>query len=133
MAAPDRPLSPHLQVYRPEFTSVLSILHRLTGVVLGLGALALVWWLAAAAAGPEAYQAAADAAASWPGRLFLLGWTVALFFHLLNGVRHLCWDAGWGFELGTAYVTGWLVLLGTLALTLIAWLAGYGLIGGSGP
>jgi succinate dehydrogenase / fumarate reductase cytochrome b subunit len=121
MAQDARPLSPHLQVYRPQFTSVLSILHRLTGVALGLGALALVYWLAAAAAGPRAFAQAQAIAGSWLGWLVLLGFTWALFYHLCNGIRHLFWDVGLGYELSTARLTGWCALLASLALTAAAW------------
>ena len=129
MAQADRPLSPHLQIYRPQLTSVLSILHRITGVGLGVGTALLVWWLAAAASGPEAFAAVQAFNASILGRLLLLGWTFALFYHLCNGVRHLAWDAGWGFELGAAYRSGWAVVAGSAALTVIAWIAGYAVRG----
>lgn len=121
MAQDARPLSPHLQVYRPQITSVLSILHRLTGVALGLGALALVYWLAAAASGPRAFAQAQSIAGSWLGWLVLLGFTWALFYHLCNGIRHLFWDVGMGYELPTARLTGWCVLLASIALTAAAW------------
>ncbi|MDH3239560.1 MAG: succinate dehydrogenase, cytochrome b556 subunit [Alphaproteobacteria bacterium] len=124
MAQDDRPLSPHLQVYRPQFTSILSILHRITGVALGLGALALVAWLAALAAGPEAFAVARGVARSWLGCLVLVGFTWALFYHLCNGIRHLFWDAGMGFELETARLSGYGVVAASVVLTALAWLAG---------
>ena len=124
MAQDDRPLSPHLQVYRPQITSILSILHRLTGVALGLGALALVYWLAAAASGPSAFAQAQAVAGSWLGWLVLLGFTWALFYHLCNGIRHLFWDVGLGYEITTARLTGWCVLLASFALTGAAWVVG---------
>lgn len=130
MTTNDRPLSPHLQIYRPQWTMVFSILHRITGVALAVGTLLLVYWLLAAAAGPEAYADARTLIGSWFGRILLLGWSYALFYHLLNGIRHLFWDAGLGFELATAYASGWLVVAGAVALTLLAWLAGYGMLGG---
>ncbi len=130
MSTDNRPLSPHLQIYRPQLTSVLSILHRLTGIALAIGTLLLVWWLIAAAAGPEAYDAAQAFIGSIIGRLLLLGWTFALFYHFANGIRHLAWDAGWGFELRTAYTTGWLVVIVAVALTLVSWVAGYAARGG---
>ena len=130
MAQDDRPLSPHLQVYRPQFTSVLSILHRLTGVALGLGALLLVYWLAAAAAGPEWFEGARAVARSWFGWLVLLGFTWALFYHLCNGIRHLFWDIGMGFELATARLTGVCVVLASFALTGAAWVVGMVGLGG---
>jgi succinate dehydrogenase / fumarate reductase cytochrome b subunit len=127
-AAPDlkarRPLSPHLQVYRPQLTSALSIFHRITGCALAVGTLLLVWWLVAAAAGPEAYAAASGFIGSWLGLLLLLGWSAALFYHLANGIRHLVWDAGYGFELPTVYASGWAVVVATGVLTLLAWIVG---------
>ena len=120
----NRPLSPHLQVYKPQITSVLSILHRITGVGLAVGALALVYWLNAAAYGPEVFERAQSLFASWLGRLLLIGWTWALFYHLCNGIRHLFWDAGYGFELDTAYKSGWATVAGSFLLTGIAWAIG---------
>ena len=131
MTQADRPLSPHLQIYRPQLTSVLSILHRLTGVALALGTGLLVWWLAAAAAGPEAFAGANEFLGSIFGRLLLLGWSFALFYHLCNGIRHLFWDAGYGYEIATLNRSGWLALVAALALTVIAWLAAYAARGGS--
>ena len=121
MANRERPLSPHLQIYRPEITSVLSILHRLTGVALSAGTLVLVWWLLAAAAGDAAFAAAHAVIGSLFGQLLLLGWTFALFYHLANGIRHLVWDVGYGFELGVLKSTGWLVVGASSALTLVTW------------
>ena len=128
MAQTERPLSPHLQVYRPQITSMLSILHRLTGVVLGGGPLLLAWWLIAAAVGPEAYAEVAWFISSWLGRLVLLGFTFCLFYHLCNGIRHLGWDIGWGFELPVLRATGWLVLVAAMGMTLGAWILGYALM-----
>ena len=122
--AAKRPLSPHLQVYRPQLTSVLSILHRITGLALASGTLLLVWWLVAAAVGPEAYATASGFIGSWLGLFMLLGWSAALFYHLANGIRHLVWDAGFGFELETVYRSGWAVVIATVALTALAWLIG---------
>jgi len=130
MSTENRPLSPHLQVYRPQLTSVLSILHRLTGIALAIGTLLLVWWLIAAAAGPDAFDTVQSFIGSILGRILLLGWTFALFYHLANGIRHLGWDAGWGFELRTAYATGWLVVAAAVVLTLVSWIAGYAAMGG---
>lgn len=120
-----RPLSPDLQIYRPQLTSVLSITHRLTGVALALGSLLLVGWLASAAAGPSSYTPLHAALGSTLGRLLLLGWTFCLFFHLCNGVRHLFWDAGHGFELEAIYASGWAVVGISLGLTLAAWILSY--------
>ncbi|MGI9292012.1 MAG: succinate dehydrogenase, cytochrome b556 subunit [Gammaproteobacteria bacterium] len=123
MAADHRPLSPHLQIYRPQLTSVLSILHRATGVFLALGMLALVYWLSALSQGPESYLAAISFLGSVPGKLLLLGWALSFFFHLLNGIRHLFWDAGKGFELSQVYSSGWMVVFGAVILTAITWFA----------
>lgn len=130
MTTGNRPLSPHLQVYRPQLTSVLSILHRLTGIALSFGALLFVYWLAAAAAGAEAYETARGVIGSWIGLLLLFGWSVALFYHLCNGIRHLFWDAGLGFSLPVVYRSGWAVLLATGGLTLVSWVAGAVVMGG---
>lgn len=119
-----RPLSPHIQIYRPQITTVLSITHRATGVALAVGTLLLVWWFAAAATGPEAFATVQRVLASWIGRVLLFGWTLALFYHLCNGIRHLFWDAGLGFELKTTYISGWLVIIATLALTALTWVWG---------
>ena len=125
MASHPRPIAPHLQVYRPQLTSFTSILHRITGSFLALGILALVYWLAAAATSAQAFDQAQAIASSILGRIALFLWTGAFFYHLLNGIRHLAWDAGWGFELPTAYRTGWTVLIGSVVLTLVAWGLGY--------
>ncbi len=129
MAAPNRPLSPHLQIYKPQLTSILSICHRMTGLGLGFGALFLVCWLVAAASGPEAFAKIQDFNSSFIGRLLLFGWTFALFFHLCNGIRHLFWDAGTGYELSTVNWSGWVVVISSGALTLIAWVWGYSSMG----
>lgn len=125
MSQIQRPLSPHLQVYKPQLTSVLSVAHRATGLVLVVGTLFLVWWLLAAASGPDSFSVAQTFWSSWIGRILLLGWSYALFYHLCNGIRHLCWDAGWGFDLKTVYRSGWVVVVASATLTLIAWIAGY--------
>jgi succinate dehydrogenase / fumarate reductase cytochrome b subunit len=119
-----RPLSPHLQVYRWQLTSVLSILHRGSGVALSAGAILLVWWLVAAAEGPHSYAAMQAFLASWLGRILLFGWTLALFYHLCNGLRHLWWDSGRGLELRQVYVGGWAVVAATVGLTALAWIVG---------
>ena len=121
---PSRPMSPHLQIYRPQLTSVLSILHRATGVALTVGTLLLVWWLVAAAAGPGPFATVQGFIGSWFGLLILFGWTFALFFHLCNGIRHLFWDAGLGFELKTVYASGWAVVAASGGLTVLAWIVG---------
>jgi succinate dehydrogenase / fumarate reductase cytochrome b subunit len=123
--ARQRPLSPHLGIYRWQWTMALSILHRLTGVALAIGTLLLVYWLWAAASGPEAYFRASTLIGGWFGRLLLFGWTLALFYHLFNGIRHLIWDAGKGFELRTAWLSGLAAVAAAVAATFLAWIAGY--------
>lgn len=129
MANSNRPLSPHLQVYKPQITSVMSIFHRMTGVALGVGTLFLMWWLVSVAAGPEYYAFVAEIAGSIIGRLVLFGFTWALFYHLCNGLRHLYWDAGWGFELESVTRSGWLVIVASVVLTVVAWAIAYGMGG----
>ncbi len=129
MSSENRPLSPHLQVYRPQLTSVLSIMHRLTGVALAPGTLLLIYWLVAAASGPDAFATAQALVGSIVGRLLLLGWSFALFYHLCNGIRHLVWDAGYGLELPDLYRSGWLVVFASGALTVAAWVLGYAMRG----
>ena len=124
MRSDPRPLSPHLQVYRWQLTSVLSILHRATGVALSVGAILLVWWLVAAAAGPGPYSTVQGFFGSWFGLVLLFGWTVSLFYHLCNGIRHLWWDTGQGLELGAVYVSGWAVLAAAFVLTALSWVLG---------
>ncbi|HJP23522.1 MAG TPA: succinate dehydrogenase, cytochrome b556 subunit [Alphaproteobacteria bacterium] len=131
MSEVERPLSPHLQIYRPQLTSLLSIMHRATGVVLTLGALLWAWWLVGAAYGPEAFATVQAFLGSWFGRLLLLGFTFSLFYHLCNGVRHMLWDIGWGFDLPVLYRSGWIMLFCSIALTLLAFIAGYAMRGGS--
>ena len=118
-----RPQSPNIQIYRPQITSVLSIANRITGVVLSLGAVGLVIWLSAAAAGPETYGIIHRAITSWAGLLLLLGFTFAFFVHLCGGIRHLVWDTGHGFELRAIYISGWTVVFSSVALTAAAWIA----------
>ncbi len=116
-----RPLSPHLQVYRPQLTMVFSITHRLTGVALSIGSLLLTWWLLAAAAGPEAFGTAQAFLGSWFGQLVLLGFSFSLFYHLCNGVRHLVWDSGHLLEIESVYRSGWIMLGTSVGLTIVAW------------
>jgi succinate dehydrogenase / fumarate reductase, cytochrome b subunit len=116
-----RPLSPHLSIYRWQIGNSLSILHRLTGVALAFGLLALSWWLISVAAGDESYRAVHLFYATPFGLLLLSGWTFAFFYHLLNGVRHLFWDIGWGFERRERHLSGWAVVLAALVLTVAVW------------
>ncbi|HCO99868.1 MAG: succinate dehydrogenase, cytochrome b556 subunit [Alphaproteobacteria bacterium] len=130
MATDNRPLSPHLQVYRPQLTSVLSILHRATGILLTIGTLLLVWWLIAVAAGPTAFDTVQNFIGSIIGQILLLGWCFAFYYHMCNGIRHLVWDTGRGFELTAAYTSGWLVVAASVALTAFSWIAGYATLRG---
>lgn len=118
-----RPLSPNIQIYRPQLTSVLSIANRITGVFLSACAVVLVLWLAAAASGPDAFSRFQSVIGSWPGQILLLGATFAFFMHLCGGIRHLVWDTARGFELRQIYASGWIVVVASVVLTLISWLA----------
>jgi succinate dehydrogenase / fumarate reductase cytochrome b subunit len=124
-----RPLSPNIQNYRPQLTSVLSIANRITGVVLSIGAVGLVIWLSAAAAGPEPYAIVQRVIGSWFGWIVMLGFTFAFFLHLCGGIRHLIWDTVHGFELRSIYISGWSVVAASVVLTVAAWAAGFS-IGG---
>jgi succinate dehydrogenase / fumarate reductase cytochrome b subunit len=118
-----RPLSPHLQVYdMMQMTSALSISHRITGVAWSIGCIVMVWWLAAAAAGPEAFATVQWFLGSFIGILFLMGLTATVWFHTLAGIRHLAWDAGYGFDLPSVYRSGRMLLVGTAVLTGLTWL-----------
>lgn len=119
-----RPISPHLQVYRPQITSVTSILHRATGVALGLGAVILSLWLAAAATSAGAFHWAQAAIDSIPGLIVLFGFTLALFYHFCAGIRHLFWDAGYGFDLPVLHRTGRMVYVAAVVLTVVFWIIG---------
>ncbi len=121
MASFSRPTSPHLTIYKPQISSVLSIMHRATGIVLYLGALAMVAWLAVAAYYPAHYAAWHECATSWAGRIVLLGFALSFFYHLANGIRHLFWDIGAGYSLKAATISGWLVLLFTVTATAGCW------------
>ena len=119
-----RPLSPHLQVYKPQLTTVLSILHRATGIALSVGALYLATWVIYAAANPRAYALFQGFNISILGRIVLGGWLFCAFYHLSNGIRHLFWDAGYGFELKDAYRSGWIVVAAALVATALSWIVG---------
>jgi len=124
----NRPLSPHLQVYRPQLTSVLSILHRATGIALSVGALYLAIWVMYAAGGARGYEAFQSFNGSILGRILLGGWLFSAFYHLCNGIRHLFWDAGYGFELRDAYRSGWIVVAVSLIATVLSWIVGLRLV-----
>src|ERR1700750_2653058 len=108
--------------YRFQITSALSILHRFTGIALAVGSILLAWWLIAVAAGGDAFAVTHAFIVSPIGLLMLFGWSVAFFYHLLSGIRHLFWDAGYGFEIRDAYRSGYAVIAATLVLTVLAWL-----------
>ena len=119
-----RPLSPHLQVYKPQLTSVMSLLHRATGMALSAGALYLVIWVVFASASPRTYAMFQSFNVSILGRIVLGGWLFCAFYHLCNGIRHLFWDMGYGFELKDAYRSGWIVVAVSLAFTIVSWIVG---------
>ncbi len=126
----ERPLSPHLTIYRPLLSMMMSIVHRITGAALYIGTLLLVWWLLAAVSGPGAYASFQSAAASFIGRIVLFGYTWALIHHMLGGMRYLIWDTGRGFG---AAEREWLLranLVGSILLTIILWVVGGYLMGG---
>ncbi len=118
----DRPLSPHLSIYRPQWTSMLSITHRATGVGMTLGALLIVWWLLGVASGGEYFAMVDGVLTSWIGLLILFGTTWALWFHLLNGIRHLVWDTGRGFDIDKVEASGKAIAGGSIAMTVLTWL-----------
>jgi succinate dehydrogenase / fumarate reductase cytochrome b subunit len=129
MTHDNRPLSPDLQIYRPQLTSVLSFSHRVTGIALSVGTLLLISWLIAGAAGPQAYSTVHGFIRSWFGLALLFGWTFSFFFHFCNGIRHLVWDGGCGFELRTIYVSGWTVIAASTVLTVVAWIVSLAVVG----
>lgn len=120
MATSNRPLSPHLQIYRPQLTSVLSLLHRATGLILALGAVLVAWWFWSIMLGGDSYETAYGFFTSWFGWILLFLWTLCTFYHLCNGIRHLLWDAGLGLELDQAYLSGKIVIGATVVLTILA-------------
>lgn len=118
-----RPLSPHLSIYKPQITSVLSIMHRISGVYLFIGLLVMIWWFIL-----SVYSAFKADVMKWSffyentiGIMMIVSWTFAFYYHLYNGIRHLLWDIGWGFELKTATRTGYLVLFLTILSTFLSW------------
>ncbi len=126
-----RPLSPHLQIYKPMLTMMMSIVHRITGAALYFGTLLLAWWLLAAASGPTAYGKFQWAMESLVGQLVLFGYTWALIHHMLGGIRHLIWDTGRGFG---PVEREWLALanlIGSIGLTLLLWIVGLLVTGGA--
>jgi succinate dehydrogenase / fumarate reductase cytochrome b subunit len=124
-----RPLSPHLSIYRPMLTMMMSIAHRLTGVSLAIGFLLLTWWLVAASTGPAAYAIVDHFFASLAGRLLLFLFSWALIHHMLGGIRHLIWDTGRALDKTSIEIFAWLTIIGSVVLTVAVWIAGYALMG----
>ena len=118
----NRPLSPHLQIYRLPLTAILSVAHRASGVILSVAALVMIWVLAAAASNAEYYASVSGHLSSWYGQIFLIAVTFSLYLHFCNGIRHLFWDVGVGFELETAAKSAKMVIVGTIILTVATWL-----------
>ena len=125
MSSAQRPLSPHLQVYRPQITTMLSILHRITGVGLVACALLFTYWISSATYGPEAFDRAQALLGSWFGRLILFAMAFSLYFHLGNGIRHLAWDIGWGYEMTKLSASGAIVVIFSVVMTFLTFAAGY--------
>ena len=119
--ARERPISPHLQVYKPQITSLLSIFHRITGVALTFGLILLVAWIFTLSLGEEYFEYFVMFIKSWFGLLILFGFTFALNYHLCNGIRHLFWDAGYGYEIETVHKSGLAVLVVSFVLTILIW------------
>lgn len=118
----NRPLSPHLQIYKPQLTSILSITHRGTGVFLTLGAFFLSCWLMALADGPKYFSRLQDHLQSWYGQIFLYGLIFSFYFHLFNGIRHLFWDAGLGLDIKVTYRSGYAVVIASIVMTLLSFM-----------
>ncbi len=124
----ERPLSPHLTVYKLPLTgAMISITHRLTGVFLLAGAFIFVWWLGSIARGPEACRCIFDFLSSFIGKAFLLAWTAAFYLHFMNGIRHLFWDAGFGYSKGAVHKSGIFIIIGTIVLTAVSWAIALGM------
>jgi len=125
MSSNNRPLSPHLDVYRLPLSALISIVHRGTGAFLTIGSFVLVWWLMALAGGEEVFMSAQSFMGSFFGRLILFGWSFALFFHLSNGIRHLIWDAGYGFEKEAVERSSLIVIGAAGFLTFFVWVVAF--------
>ncbi len=117
----ERPLSPHLQIYKPQITSVLSIMHRITGVALTAGTFLMVLWITTLSLGESFYEYYMFFIKSWFGNLVLICFTFALSYHFSNGIRHLFWDLGYGYELNVVFISGVIVLISAFILTCIVW------------
>jgi succinate dehydrogenase / fumarate reductase cytochrome b subunit len=125
----ERPLSPHLQIYRPMLTMMMSIAHRISGAANAAGFVLLAWWLVAIATGPDAYAQVSSVFTSIPGRLVLFLFTWSLVHHMLGGIRHLIWDTGRGLDKTSIEVFAWLTIIFSTLLTVLIWYAGYALRG----
>ena len=125
-----RPISPHLQIYRPMLSMMMSIVHRITGAALYFGMALVAWWLLAAASGPNAYATFEWAVGNIVGQIVLFGFTWALLHHMLGGIRHLIWDLIYGFEPAEREMLVLASLIGSIALTIIVWVIGYLAMGG---
>ena len=123
-----RPLSPHLQIYKPQLTSGMSIFHRITGIALAAGLPVFVAWLVVVAGGPKPYQSFMECFHTTIGQIFLFGWTFSFFYHFCCGIRHLCWDAGYFLSIKSVYTTGRIALGVSILLTVYVWLHFYGLV-----
>ena len=123
-----RPLSPHLQIYRPMLTMMMSIVHRATGMALYFGVILMVWWLSAAATSDDYFGLVQGFWGSWFGRVVLFGFTWALVHHAIGGLRHLLWDTGRGFELPTVELMAKANLIGSVVITIVLWIIGYGVM-----
>jgi len=124
MESVNRPLSPHLQVYKPQLTSVLSITHRATGVFLSIGTLLISCWLVSLATNEITFAKLNTYISAWYGQIILIGFVFSLFYHLCNGIRHLFWDAGIGLNIETTYKTGYAVITAAIILTIVTYLMG---------
>ena len=125
----ERPLSPHLQIYRPMLTMMMSIAHRLSGAALAIGFLLLAWWLVAIAVGPEPYATVSHFFGSIAGRMLLFLFSWALIHHMLGGIRHLIWDTGHGLDRTSIEIFAWATIIGSTTLTVLLWVVGYWLKG----
>ena len=120
-----RPLSPHLQIYRPQINMVMSIFHRITGAALYFGTVLLAWWLVAAATGPDYFNFVSGLFNTWLGRIVLFGYTWTLIHHMMGGIRHFIWDTGRGFDLATVDKLCWGSLIASISLTILVWIAAF--------
>ena len=121
--AKQRPLSPHLMIYKPQLTTIMSIMHRMTGGALAMGSLLVVWWMVALASGAEYYAFVQTIIGHWMGQLVIFGFSVAVFYHLSNGIRHLLWDFGYNLSIEGVHRSGYIVLVMTLVLTALTWVS----------